>query len=127
MIEFFLDTSFLIPFFGMEINIREIEIDFERILTIKDCKFGFSDVSLIEIRYLIERSIRKGAPEELRGEYSNGLIALIQNDQFQNFTITDVDIVELEMEFLTNYKFKDYLDRMIMKKLIRKKTNRKSS
>ena len=105
MIDYFLDTSFLIPFFGMEINVRGIENDFERILTIKDCKFGFSDVSLIEIRYLIERSIRKGSPEELRGEYCNGLNALIQNDRFQNFTITDVDFVELEMKFLANYKF----------------------
>ncbi len=114
MIDYFLDTSFLIPFFGMEINIKNLETDFEKILINKDCIFGYSDVSLIEIRFLIERAIKKGAPEELRDEYTGGMNALIQNDRFQNFSLTNTKIFDLEMGFLINYQVRDFFDRIIM-------------
>lgn len=114
MIEYFLDTSFLIPFFGMSINIKNIEKDFENILNRNEPIFGYSDISLVEIRFLIENKIRKGSPVELRDEYAVGLDILEYSDQFQNVGISDVDVSNLEIKFLTKYNYKDYFDCLIM-------------
>ena len=65
-LEYFLDTSFLLPFFSIGIDVENFERDFERILLSSDITFGFSSISLVEIRFLVEKSIRKGNGDELR-------------------------------------------------------------
>ncbi len=113
-LEYFLDTSFLLPFFSIGIDVENFERDFEKILLSSDITFGFSSISLVEIRFLVEKSIRKGYGDELRDDYIIGLKSIQNSKRFHRVDFLEGPIPQIEVELFERYNHRDYFDRVIM-------------
>ncbi|MHA1359123.1 MAG: PIN domain-containing protein [Candidatus Helarchaeota archaeon] len=113
MTKFVFDSSYLIPFFGIEINIRNFKEGMEKIeknhhiYLINICSF-------IEIKWIIFHFIKKlpDKKEDFLNAYQEGLIFFIKSNQFEL-----VSYLNLEIDAMSNKVrdagILDYFDALI--------------
>lgn len=113
MIKVHLDTTFLMPLFGIEPSIPNLKREFLEVLKANDFKFSFSVVSIIEIKWQVMKLIRLGTDaEKLEKKFSQALISLKEDERYQSIELIDSKINDLSFEF-RKLGHKDYFDTVI--------------
>ena len=112
MAELLLDTTYLLPVFGISVGLKGFEFKFDRVLG----RFSvlYNPVSLIEAKWAVLKGIRddrskKGA---LLDSYRTGLKILESDGRLEPTPLTG-DVVERTADELQEAGLKDYFDRMI--------------
>ena len=87
----FLDTSYLMPFFGLDISISNFNTTLTQLLNIQSITWNYSPVSVIEIKWLILKKIKQvpSLEEELEERYATGCDMLNQDNRFQQVDLVD--------------------------------------
>ena len=113
MDEILLDTSYLLPIFGMKLEYRDFEATFAKLL--EKYAVRYNPVSLIEAKWITLRLSRKSQDqrETLLQAYRVGLISLQEDKRLQKTVLTNGTIEELSDSLLTQQNLADYFDRQI--------------
>ncbi len=108
-----LDTTYLLPLFGIDVKLLRFEELLPRLLE----RFHalYNPVSLVEAKWLILRLIRRGEErvEGLLEAYRMGLKALQFDERLKMTTLTDPEIEEIADRLLMEAGLRDYFDRLI--------------
>ncbi|MGQ4914234.1 MAG: hypothetical protein ACP6IU_05720 [Candidatus Asgardarchaeia archaeon] len=110
-----LDTTFLLPLFGIESDKFTIT-DFKKLIrTTSKLMLFFSPVSLIELKWLILKKIKKADEKlaaSLLSKYNNALFYILYEDYFHELPLLNTQINILE-DKLREFGLTDYFDRII--------------
>ncbi len=113
MIKVYLDTTLLMPLFGLEPSIPNLKKEFLEILEMNGFTFRFSVVSIIEIKWQVIKLIRLGAnAEELEKKFSQALISLKEDERYNQTDLLDSKINDFSFEF-RKLGHEDYFDTVI--------------
>ena len=111
--ELLLDSSYLLPIFGIALEYR----GFEKIFSDLPEKYvvKYNPVSLIEAKWAILRRSRKQRNQRtiLLQNYRQGLLALQRDPGFQSTVLTNDEIEGISDLLLTQFDVGDYFDRQI--------------
>ncbi len=111
MDELLLDTTYLLPIFGIDVGLKDYD-KFTRVL--EAYTVLYNPVSLIEAKWIALRLMRR-YPEmrkKLAGAFISGLKALFSEDRISQVELTDPE-VERAADLLLDAGIGDYFDRMI--------------
>lgn len=113
MAELLLDTSYILPIFGLRIELGKFEKSFPRLLHVYSVIYN--PVSLIEAKWITLRAGRKEPSKRdiLLQRYRIGLKTLQGDERLKPSTLTDDSIEQIADELLSKEKLADYFDRMI--------------
>jgi len=104
-----LDTSYLLPFFGVDVEIEGLKENFLRVL--ERCEVYYSPISLIEAKFIALQLLKDGI--NLLDDYRIGLIRISAEDCLRPTPLTTPEIEEIADKLLIDENVKDYFDRMI--------------
>ena len=104
-----LDTSYLLPLFGIDVEIDGLKENFPKVL--KKFEVYYSPISLIETKFIILRLLKDGI--NLLEDYRVGLDSILAEDLFKPTPLTNSEIEEVADRLLIDKGLKDYFDRMI--------------
>ncbi len=114
MVKLLLDTTYLLPLFGVKVKLREYDKCFPQLLSHYEAYY--SPLSLVEAKWIIlklgKKLKNKDAERVLLKEYRAGLDTLLQ-DRRINQTIMTNSIIEEIADELLGYGVHDYFDRTI--------------
>ena len=112
MVELLLDTTYLLPVFGVSVGLRRFESRFDQLLG--EFSALFNPVSLVEAKWTIQKAIRAepAKKEALLASYRTGLKVLGSDGRLGATPLTDDDTEEVADE-LHKAGMKDYFDRMV--------------
>lgn len=107
-----LDTTYLLPVFGVGIGLEGYEDKFPRLL--EEFYIHYSPLSLIEAKWIILKlsKINPNISRRLLAEYRRGLEVVISDDRLRE-TITTNSVIEEVADHLLELGLRDYFDRMI--------------
>lgn len=105
-----LDTTYLLPFFGMEIRVEGVKHHLSQLLT-SGRKLLFHPLSLVEAKWVVLAIERKGK-QGLRASFLEGLDALLADKRFAPSPLTS-KAVEANADRLLDEGLQDYFDRML--------------
>lgn len=114
MDELLLDSTYLLPIFGISLELQDFESVFTRLPDNYVVKYN--PVSLIETKWTVIRRSRKmkDRREELLQSYRQGLVSIQQRDSsLQSTSLTNEAIEEFSDVLLTQFHIQDYFDRLI--------------
>ncbi|MFQ6126373.1 MAG: hypothetical protein ACE5R6_17445 [Candidatus Heimdallarchaeota archaeon] len=82
---FILDTTYILPFFGIDIDVPGLKRDMETLLTKKKRKIRFvvSSCSMIEAKWIVLSEYRKTRNPEVLDRYMEASLSLIWGKQVQ--------------------------------------------
>lgn len=108
-----LDTTYLLPLFGLESKLPDYDEIFSNLLRIYAVKYN--PVSLLEAKWLVIRTAKKTAGElpTFLKYYREGVGAIIKEDRIHQSAFTSESVEELSDMLLTAGGIKDYFDRQI--------------
>jgi hypothetical protein len=111
--ELFLDTSYLLPIFGVQLEYRNFESVFSKLHERYSLKYN--PVSLIEAKWIILKHSKKVLDQRdvLLQAYRKGLLSLEKDPRLQGSVLTSEAIEELSDNLLTEQGVTDYFDRQI--------------
>ncbi len=107
-----LDTTYLLPLFGIDVGLSGYEVLFPRLL--EEYRVYYTPLSLVESK-LIVLKLSKMKPElsdKFLIEYRKGLDTIISNDKLEDTIITN-GVIEEVADHLLRMGLRDYFDRMI--------------
>ena len=105
-----LDTSYLLPLFGIDVELDGLKENFTKML--KKFEVYYNTVSLIEVKFIVLRLLKDGI--NLLEDYRIGLnIILAEEDHLKPTSFTNSEIEEVADRLLVDKGLKDYFDRMI--------------
>lgn len=112
MAELIIDTTYLLPVFGVSVGLKEFESRFDEVLG--GFAVFYNPVSLIEAKWTILKAIREAPAKKgaLLASYRTGLKVLESDGRLGATPITG-DEVEQTADGLHEAGMKDYFDRMI--------------
>lgn len=111
--EYFIDTSFLMPFFGLNIRIPTVKVDLENLIR-KGTVVAYSIVSITECWFLIIKAIRQGAPkDDVINRYVQAINMLHKNTKLVSVSPTRQDIANLQTK-VYSLNHRDYFDQIII-------------
>ena len=110
--ELLLDTTYLLPVFGISVGLRGFESRFDQLLG--DYEVLFNPVSLVEAKWIVLKGVRKepAKKEALLASYRAGLKVVGSDGRLGATPLTD-DEVEEVADGLHEAGMNDYFDRMI--------------
>jgi hypothetical protein len=113
MDDLLLDSSYLFPIFGVELEYRDFESAFSEMLDRYSVKY--SPASLIEAKWYVLRQSKKNMKdkEALFQSYRRGLSSLEKDHRLESTQLTNERIEELSDILLTRFQVEDYFDRLI--------------
>ncbi len=113
MVELIIDTTYLLPLFGVRVGLRDFDRLFPRLLDEFDV--AYSPVSLIEAKWIILALTRRNIELRVKmlGRYIRGLKGILAEDRLKATELTNPLIEEVADKLLLNVGLKDYFDRMI--------------
>ena len=112
-LEVFLDTTYLMPFFGLETSIENLNNQFIEILKQEKYKFLFSPIAIIEIKWQLFKLVKSGYDEELlETSFSQALSSLEIDKRFSVVNFIDSKINDIAYE-LRKIGHNDYFDTII--------------
>jgi len=108
-----LDTTYLLPVFGIDVGLQDFSNLFPRLLD----KYSvmYNPVSIVEAKRIVLR-LSRGDPsrkELLLKAYRLGLRALLSDRRLKQTDLTNPDVEEIADELLLKAGVKDYFDRVI--------------
>ena len=104
-----LDTSYLLPLFGIDVEIDGLKEYFPKVL--KKFEVYCSPISLIEVKFIILRLLKDGI--NLLEDYRIGLNSLLANEELKPTPLANSEIEDIADRLLIDKGLKDYFDRMI--------------
>ncbi len=113
MDDLLLDTTYLLPIFGLKIDLSNFQTNFSRLLTTYSVLYN--PISLVEAKWVLLRLARREPRRrsEFLQRYRMGLKALVSDSRLKQTSLTD-DVVEtIADKLLLEEKVKDYFDRVI--------------
>lgn len=111
MDDLLLDSSYLFPIFGVQLEYRNFDSIFSRLPERYLVKYN--PVSLIEAKWYVLRKSEKGKEDTLLQRYRRGLLSLQRDNRLQSIPLTNERIEELSDSLLTKFAIRDYFDRLI--------------
>ncbi len=115
MDELLLDSSYLFPVFGIELEYRNFASTFSKLRERYSVKYN--PVSLIEAKWYVLRKSKKkdDAVHEnsLLQSYRTGVLSLERDKTLQSTLLTNDQIEEISDALLTKFSIRDYFDRLI--------------
>ena len=113
MDELLLDTTYILPIFGLNIELRDFEKTFLRLL--KSYSVMYNPISLVEAKWVILKLIRnnQSSTAPLLRAYRLGLNALQEEHRLRSTTLTNDGIEVMADELLMKTEIRDYFDRLI--------------
>ena len=111
--ELLLDTSYLLPIFGVKLEYRDFETVFSKLN--ERYAIIYNPVSLIEAKWIILKYSRKVPAQRdvLLQAYRKGLLSLEKDPRLQSSILISEGIEELSDNLLTELGVTDYFDRQI--------------
>lgn len=105
-----IDTSYLLPIFGVEVKTKIKLIDILR----SYIEIYYNPISLVEIKWVLYRIVRRGLLplDEARKSYREGLDVLFRDKRFRQTSLTSSSIEEIA-DKLEDLGLRDYFDRLI--------------
>ena len=113
MDELLLDTTYLLPVFGLSVDLRQFESRFPQLL--HAYSVIYNPVSLVEAKWITLKLIRRHAPnrDSLLQAYRKGLAVLTTDGRLKQTAMTNARIEETADRLLLKGGLKDYFDRVI--------------
>ena len=113
MDDLFLDTSYLLPVFGVKLEYRDFEIVFARLH--ERFTVMYSPISLVEVKLVILKHSRKSPDQRDRlfQSFRRGLLSLEGDARIHSSVLTNDRIEELSDALLVRLNVSDYFDRQI--------------
>jgi PIN domain nuclease of toxin-antitoxin system len=112
MDELLLDSSYLFPIFGIELEYRNFESIFSKLP--EKYLLKYNPVSLIEAKWYVLRKSKKDKwADALFQSYRRGLLSLQRDKRIESTSLTNERIEELADSLLTKFSIRDYFDRLI--------------
>lgn len=113
MDELLLDSSYLFPIFGIELEYRNFESLFSNLT--EKYALKYNPASLIEAKWYVLRKSKKerGWADALFQSYRRGLLSLQRDKRIESTSLTNERIEELADSLLTKFAIRDYFDRII--------------
>jgi hypothetical protein len=112
MDDLLLDSSYLFPIFGVELEYSDFELIFSKLPDQYSVKYN--PVSLIEAKwYILRQSKKRKGKEDLLQSYRIGLLSLERDQRLQSTRLTNVEVEELSDTLLAKFGIQDYFDRLI--------------
>jgi hypothetical protein len=113
MDELVIDTSYLLPVFGVGLGFREYERRFPAVL--RRYSVIYNPASLIEAKWIVLKMAREkpGSKDALLEAYRTGLKVLASIAELKQSAMTDYAIEEVADLLLTRDAVKDYFDRLV--------------
>lgn len=108
-----LDTSYLLPIFGVGLEYRDFEAVFPALHEVYALRYN--PVSLIESKWIVLRHGKKfpDMREALLKSYRRGIFSLEKDAHMQKTILTSEKIEEYADALLTKENISDYFDRLI--------------
>lgn len=114
MDDLLLDSSYLFPIFGVQLEYRNFESVFSSLP--EKYLVKYNPVSLIEAKWYVLRNSKtkgRGYDGALLLSYMRGLLSLQRDPRIESTTLTNERIEELSDSLLTRFTVRDYFDRLI--------------
>lgn len=119
--DYFIDTSFLMPLFKIETEIPNLKEELDDILSSGNVKFYFSPVSVIEIKWQVIKAGKSDLSEQkaLEQAFSKALDSIKRNsEKYEKVSFLDSQINDISYQ-LMSLGHKDYFDTIIGASAIR--------
>jgi hypothetical protein len=118
MDELLLDTTYLLPIFGLKVDLEDFEIIFPELLATRS--ISFNPIALVESKWIVLKLIRKNPSTKniLLEAYRLGLKTLKEDHRLRQTALTDETIEEIA-DKLYHEGLKDYFDRLIYATAVR--------
>ena len=113
MAELVLDTTYLLPIFGIGVELEGFETLFPQLLG--EYEVLYNPLSVVEVKWISLR-LGKDDPsmrERLLVAFTKGLKALLGDERLKQTELTNPEIEKTADILLLNADVKDYFDRMI--------------
>ena len=104
-----LDTSYILPLFGIDVDIDGIKENFPKVL--REFEVYYSPLSLIEAKFILLRLLKDGI--NLLEDYRIGLSSILNEDLLKPTPLTNSEIEKVADKLLIDKGLRDYFDRMI--------------
>jgi PIN domain nuclease of toxin-antitoxin system len=114
MDDLLLDSSYLFPIFGVELEYENFESVFPKLT--QKYLVKYNPVSLIEAKWYVLRKSKKkdeGRKDTLLERYRKGLLSIQRDSRLESTPLTNDRIEELSDLLLTRFAIRDYFDRLI--------------
>ena len=111
--ELVLDTTYLLPIFGIDVRLKGFGELFPRLLA--SYAVLYNPVSLVEAKWIVLKLVKKEPQKRdiLLGRFRRGLEALLRDDRLGQTELTSPEIEEVADLLLTRTGIADYFDRLI--------------
>lgn len=110
-----LDTTYLLPIFGINVNLKNFENHFPKLLTTSDVLY--TSISIVEAKWVILRLTKKthesNDRKKILNAYRIGLRILFGDGRLTHTNLTNPDIEEIADQLMIDVNISDYFDRMI--------------
>lgn len=108
-----IDTTYLLPLFGLESQLSDYNVAFPRLLEDYDVKYN--PISLLEAKWLVLRLAKKRKNERATflKYYRQGIGAIYKEEKLQQSAFTAESVEALSDRILIELELKDYFDRQI--------------
>ena len=106
-----LDTTYLLPVFGIDVGLAKFETRFPEILDGYDIRYN--PVSLLEAKWISLRIGRHSERDRFLARYRSGLGAIMTDKRMKQTRLTDSAVELIADRLLTENRLNDYFDRMI--------------
>jgi PIN domain nuclease of toxin-antitoxin system len=113
MVELLLDTTYLLPIFGISVGLKNFDKSFGKLL--RSYSVHYSPASLVEAKWTVLKLGRKNPErrEALFTAYRTGLKVLASDGRLKETALTNEVVEKVADELLTKEDVKDYFDRLI--------------
>lgn len=111
--ELILDTTYLLPIFGVGVGLPRYELLFPRLL--EKLSVGYNPLSLVEAKW-ISLGLSKNLPDRrdiLLSAYRRGLTAILSDERISATELTRPEMEAVADRLLFEFGLADYFDRMI--------------
>ncbi len=102
-----LDTSYILPLFGIDVDIDGLKENFPKVL--REFEVYYSPLSLIEAKFIVLRLLKDGV--NLLEDYRIGLSSILNEDILKSTPLTSSEIEKVADKLLIDKGLKDYFDR----------------
>jgi PIN domain nuclease of toxin-antitoxin system len=108
-----LDTTYLLPLFGIESGLSNFNESFRRLLS--NYQLSYNPLSLVEAKWLVLKVAKKkrGRLQSFLDYYREGIGALAKESAIKKTQVTDENVEKLSDSLLTEAGLRDYFDRQI--------------
>lgn len=108
-----LDTSYLLPIFGLKVDLKDFDAAFPKLLG--SYSVIYNPVSLVEAKWILLKIANRNPSQRgvLLGRYREGVGVLQGDERLRQSPLTDQVVEEVADELLIGENVKDYFDRVI--------------